>query len=57
MRRLFTFVLISACTAIAVTAWVNDIEIYKAIEPVIAEWNADLLAQDAGVPPKTPHHP
>jgi hypothetical protein len=57
MRRLITFILVSTLTAIALTAWVNDLEFYETIEPVIAEWNADLLARDAGLPPDSPTTP
>jgi len=49
MRRLLTFFAVAAMTATAVLYWLHDGDLAAAIEPVVAEWDADLLVQEAGL--------
>jgi len=49
MRRFLTFLLSVAVTAIGSLYWLHDGDLAEAIEPVFAEWNAELLARDAGI--------
>ena len=50
MRRLFAIFLIATFTAGGSLYWLHDGDIEAAVEPIKAEWNADVLAADAGVP-------
>lgn len=58
MRRLATILLITVATAAGSLYWLHDGDLAAAVEPLKAEWNADVLAADAGVteapPPKEP---
>lgn len=49
MRRLFTFVVVALATAGGTLWWLNDGDLAQTVEPVIAHWDAELLAQDAGL--------
>ena len=49
MRRFLTFALTAAATAVGTLYWLHDGALTEAVEPVIAEWNAELLARDAGL--------
>jgi hypothetical protein len=49
MRRLLTFFAVAAATATAVLYWLHDGDLAAAVEPVVAEWDADLLVQEAGL--------
>lgn len=49
MRRLITFLTVAAVTAFFLTHWLNDGDVIGAVTPVVAEWDAELLARDAGV--------
>ena len=49
MRRLVTFLIIASSTALGSLWWLHDGDLEQAIEPVFAEWDADLLARNAGV--------
>lgn len=54
MRRLVTFVLVAAGTAIGLTWWLHDGDLPAALEATVgspAEWDADLLLRDAGIEP------
>jgi len=53
MRRFLTFALTAAATAIGSLYWLHDGDLAEAVDPVIAEWNAELLARDAGIVPPT----
>lgn len=53
MRRLMTVVLVAALTSAGSLWWLHDGDLEAArdtVAPVVAEWNAELLANDAGVP-------
>ena len=53
MRRLLTVVIIAALTSAGSLWWLHDGDLEAAadtVAPVVAEWNAELLANDAGVP-------
>lgn len=52
MRRLLTFLAVAAVTAGATLWWLHDGDLGEAVEPVLAHWDADTLALDAGVTPK-----
>ncbi len=49
MRRLVTFVVIAIATATASLHWVHNGDLAEAVVPVIAEWDAELLARNAGL--------
>lgn len=49
MRRLLTLLAVAAATATAVLYWLHDGDLAAAVEPVVAEWDADLLVQEAGL--------
>jgi len=49
MRRLITFAAVAAATATASLWWLHDGDLAEAVQPVVAEWDADLLARNAGV--------
>lgn len=51
MRRLVTFFAVATATAVLILNWLNDGDIYAAVEPVVAEWDAELLARNAGLQP------
>lgn len=60
MRRVITFLAVTALTAGGALYWLYDGDLdraARAVEPAITEWNADLLAQDAGVPVDAPASP
>lgn len=53
MRRILTVVLVAALTSAGSLWWLHDGDLAAArdtVAPVVAEWNAELLANDAGVP-------
>lgn len=49
MRRLITFCAVAAATAAAALHWLNDGDLSAAVQPVLAEWDAELLARNAGL--------
>jgi hypothetical protein len=49
MRRLVTFLLVTVATAVGTLYWLHDGDLRAAAEPVVAEWNTDLLLQEAGL--------
>ena len=49
MRRLFTFLAMTVITAVAALHWLHDGDLAAAVEPVLAEWDAELLARNAGL--------
>ncbi len=49
IRRLLMFFAVAAATATAVLYWLHDGDLAAAVEPVVAEWDADLLVQQAGL--------
>ena len=49
MRRFITFVVLAGITAVSMLSWLHDGDLYSAVEPVVAEWDADLLARNAGL--------
>ena len=49
MRRLITFLTVATATAILMLSWLHDGDLYSAVEPVVAEWDAELLARNAGI--------
>lgn len=49
MRRLITFLAVAAATALLLTHWLNDGDVLGVVQPVVAEWDAELLARNAGV--------
>lgn len=49
MRRLITLLITAACTATGTLYWLHDGDLRDAVEPVVAEWNAELLARQAGI--------
>lgn len=51
MRRLVMFAVIAVATAVSSLWWLHDGDLAEAVEPVLAQWDADLLARDAGVEP------
>lgn len=53
MRRLLTVIGVAVATSAGSLWWLHDGDLEAAREtvaPVVAEWNAELLAHDAGVP-------
>lgn len=54
MRRFLTFCVVVITTTTASLYWLHDGDLEQAIEPVLAEWDADLLAQDAGIDAEDP---
>ncbi len=55
MRRFLTFLLSAAVTAVGTLYWLHDGDLAQAVEPVFAEWNAELLARDAGLAEPVPN--
>ena len=55
MRRFLTFLLATAVTAVGSLYWLHDGDLAQAVVPVLAEWNAELLAQDAGLAEPAPN--
>ena len=51
MRRLITFHAVAASTAVLVLSWLHDGDLYSAVQPVVAQWDAELLARNAGLGP------
>ena len=51
MRRFLTLLTVAASTAVGTLWWLHDGDLSEAVEPVLAEWDADLLARDAGLTP------
>ena len=54
MRRLPTFLAVAAATATACLWWLHDGDLAEAVQPVLAEWDAELLARDAGIAEPSP---
>lgn len=52
MRRLITVLFVAAITATGSLWWLHDGDLQDAVKPVLTEWNADLLARDAGLAPE-----
>lgn len=57
MRRLATFAIIAVGTAVTTLWWLHDGDLAAAVEPVMAEWDADLLARNAGIATDTTGQP
>jgi len=51
---LITFFTVAAVTAGASLHWLHDGDLLAAVQPVVAEWDAELLARDAGLAPSPP---
>lgn len=49
MRRLITFLTLAAITSVGLLNWLVDGDILATVEPVVAEWDAELLARRAGL--------
>jgi len=49
MRRFLTFIATAAITATAALHWLHDGDLIAAVQPVMAEWDAELLARNAGL--------
>jgi hypothetical protein len=49
MRRLVTFLLVTAATAAASLWWLHDGDLEEGLEPVLVEWDAEALARNAGI--------
>lgn len=49
MRRLITFVAVAAATCVGGLWWLYDGDLDAAVAPVLADWDADLLARNAGL--------
>lgn len=49
MRRLLTFLAVAVGTAGLGLWWLYEGDLAQAVEPVVARWDADTLARDAGV--------
>ncbi len=49
MRRLFTFVAVALLTTTAALWWLHDGDIAEGIQPVMVEWDAEVLARNAGI--------
>lgn len=49
MRRFLTFIGVAIATAAFSLNWLHNGDWEKAVEPVIAEWDAELLARNAGL--------
>lgn len=54
MRRLLTFIGVALATAAFTINWLHNGDWEKAVEPVIAEWDAELLARNAGLEDDAP---
>jgi len=55
MRRAGTFLVVAVGTAIAALWWLHEGDLGKAVKPVSAQWDAELLLRDAGIPsPEAP---
>ena len=54
MRRLLTFIGVALATAAFTLNWLHNGDWEKAVEPVIAEWDAELLARNAGLEDDVP---
>ena len=48
MRRLLVILITAALTAGGTLWWLHDGDLKDAVKPVLADWNAELLARDAG---------
>jgi hypothetical protein len=49
VRRLITIVLVAGATAVGTLSWLHDEDLTTVVQPVIAQWNAELLAKKAGL--------
>ena len=49
MRRLLTFLSVALATAVGALWWLHEGDLAEAVQPVVANWNADVLARDAGI--------
>lgn len=49
MRRAATFLVVTVGTAIAALWWLHEGDLGKAVQPVSAQWDAELLLRDAGI--------
>lgn len=57
MRRLVTFLAIAASTAAASIYWLYNGDLDQAstlIDPMLSTWNAESLADEAGIPDDEP---
>lgn len=51
MRRAATFLVVTVGTAIAALWWLHEGDLGRAVKPVSAQWDAELLLRDAGIAP------
>lgn len=51
MRRAATFFIVAIATAVGSLWWLHEGDLAEAVDPVVAEWDADVLARDAGIVP------
>lgn len=49
MRRAATFVVVALSTAVGSLWWLHEGDLAEAVQPVVAEWDAELLARNAGL--------
>ena len=49
MRRFLQFFVIATVTTVATIAWLHDGDLQQGFAPVLAQWDADTLARDAGL--------
>jgi hypothetical protein len=49
IRRALMFFAVTAATATAALYWLHDGDLAEAVQPVVREWDADRLVQEAGL--------
>ena len=54
MRRFITFLLVALGTAVGGLWWLVDGDLTEVVDPQLVDWDAELLALDAGVSPEIP---
>lgn len=54
LRYALTYVGVTTATALALLWWLYGGDLGAAVEPMVAQWNADSLAEDAGIREPTP---
>ena len=52
MRRFITFLLVTLGTAAGGLWWLVDGDLTEVVDPELVDWDAELLALDAGVVPE-----
>lgn len=51
MRRLVTFLIVTAATTAGALWWLHDGDLAEGVAPVMVEWDAEALARNAGIEP------